>query len=143
MQIPVINRSHHKLPERQTKHAAGMDVRANLDAPLTLRPMQRLLVPTGLHLALPAGYEMQVRPRSGLADKHGIGLVNSPGTIDADFRGELKVLVINFSDVDFIINDGERIAQLIVAKHEIVDWHPVEELSDTGRGAGGFGSTGK
>ena len=142
MQIPVINRSRHPLPERQTPHAAGLDVRANLDAPLTLAPLQRQLIPTGLRVAVPAGYEMQVRPRSGLAYKHGITIVNAPGTIDADFRGELKVLLINLSDEDFIVKDGERIAQLVVARHEIVEWAPTEKLSETDRGHGGFGSTG-
>ncbi|WP_019946298.1 dUTP diphosphatase [Hymenobacter aerophilus] len=142
MQIPIINRSRHPLPARQTAHAAGLDVRANLDAPVTLGPMQRALIPTGLFMAIPVGYEMQVRPRSGLAYKHGIGLVNSPGTIDADFRGELQVLLINFSDQDFVVQDGERIAQLIVARHEVVDWEPVKKLSETGRGTDGIGSTG-
>ena len=142
MQIPIINRSHHNLPERQTPHAAGLDVRANLAAPLTLAPRQRQLIPTGLHVAVPVGYEMQVRPRSGLAYKHGITIVNAPGTIDADFRGELKVLLINLSDEDFIVQDGERIAQLVVARHEVVEWAPTEELSETDRGHGGFGSTG-
>ena len=142
MRIPVINRSRHPLPEHQTPHAAGLDVRAHLDAPLTLRPMQRQLIPTGLHVAVPAGYEMQVRPRSGLAYQHGITIVNAPGTIDADFRGELKVLLINLSDEDFIVKDGERIAQLVVARHEIVEWAPTEELGETDRGHGGFGSTG-
>ncbi|OWP64973.1 deoxyuridine 5'-triphosphate nucleotidohydrolase [Hymenobacter amundsenii] len=142
MQIPVINRSRHPLPEYQTAHAAGLDVRANLAEPVTLGPLQRALIPTGLFLEIPVGYEMQVRPRSGLAYKHGIGLVNSPGTIDADYRGELKVLLVNLSDQEFVVQDGERIAQLIVARHEIVAWQPAETLSDTGRGTGGYGSTG-
>ncbi|QNH61833.1 dUTP diphosphatase [Hymenobacter sediminicola] len=142
MQIPVINRSHHPLPEYQTAHAAGLDVRANLEAPITLKPLQRALVPTGLFMEIPVGYEVQVRPRSGLAYKHGIGIVNSPGTIDADYRGELKVLLVNLSDTEFVIQDGERIAQLVVARHEVVSWQPAEVLSETQRGAGGYGSTG-
>ncbi|MCR5888506.1 dUTP diphosphatase [Hymenobacter sp. J193] len=142
MHIPVINRSHHPLPEYQTAHAAGLDVRANLQEPVTLKPLQRALIPTGLFLEIPVGYEMQVRPRSGLAYKHGIGIVNSPGTIDADYRGELKVLLVNLSDTDFVVQDGERIAQLVVARHEVVSWQPAEELSQTARGAGGYGSTG-
>ncbi|TGE09871.1 dUTP diphosphatase [Hymenobacter fodinae] len=142
MQIPIINTSHHPLPEYQTAHAAGMDVRANLSDPITLKPLQRALIPTGLFLEIPVGYEMQVRPRSGLAYKHGIGLVNSPGTIDADYRGELKVLLVNLSDQEFVVQDGERIAQLVVARHETVRWQPVETLSETVRGAGGYGSTG-
>ncbi|UOR05231.1 dUTP diphosphatase [Hymenobacter aerilatus] len=142
MQIPVINRSHHPLPAYQTAHAAGLDVRANLPEPVTLRPLQRALIPTGLFVALPTGYEMQVRPRSGLAFKHGIGIVNSPGTIDADYRGEIRVLLVNLSDVDFVVQDGERIAQLVVARHEVIDWEPTEELDETARGTGGYGSTG-
>ena len=142
MLIPVINQSRHPLPEYQTAHAAGMDVRANLPEPVTLKPLQRALIPTGLFLEIPVGYEMQVRPRSGLAYKHGIGLVNSPGTIDADYRGELKVLLVNLSDQEFVVQDGERIAQLVVARHETVAWQPAEVLSDTQRGTGGYGSTG-
>ncbi|GGG28324.1 dUTP diphosphatase [Hymenobacter glacieicola] len=143
MLISVINTSKHPLPEYQTAHAAGMDVRANLDEPVTLKPLQRALIPTGLFLEIPVGYEMQVRPRSGLAYKHGIGLVNSPGTIDADYRGELKVLLVNLSDQEFVVQDGERIAQLVVARHETVAWQLVAALSDTARGAGGYGSTGR
>ena len=142
MQIPVINRSHHPLPEYQTAHAAGLDVRANLAEPVTLRPLQRALIPTGLFMEIPEGYEAQVRPRSGLAFKHGIGIVNSPGTIDADYRGELKVLLVNLSDTEFVVQDGERIAQLVVARHERVQWQPVDVLSETTRGTGGYGSTG-
>jgi dUTP pyrophosphatase len=142
MQIPVINRSRHPLPAYQTSHAAGLDVRANLAEPVTLKPLQRALVPTGLFLEIPVGYEMQVRPRSGLAYKHGIGLVNSPGTIDADYRGELKVLLVNLSDTEFVVQDGERIAQLVVARHEVITWQPTETLSETARGLGGYGSTG-
>ena len=142
MLIPVINQSRHPLPEYQTAHAAGMDVRANLPEPVTLKPLQRALIPTGLFLEIPVGYEMQVRPRSGLAYKHGISIVNSPGTIDADYRGELKVLLVNLSDQEFVVQDGERIAQLVVARHETVAWQPAEVLSDTQRGTGGYGSTG-
>ena len=142
MQIPVINRSRHPLPEYQTAHAAGLDVRANLDEPVTLKPLQRALIPTGLFMEIPVGYEMQVRPRSGLAYKHGISIVNSPGTIDADYRGELKVLLVNLSDTEFVVQDGERIAQLVVARHEVVAWQPAEILSETSRGIGGYGSTG-
>ncbi|TYZ13420.1 dUTP diphosphatase [Hymenobacter lutimineralis] len=142
MLIPIINRSHHPLPEYQTAHAAGLDVRANLAEAVTLKPLQRALIPTGLFLEIPVGYEVQVRPRSGLAYKHGIGIVNSPGTIDADYRGELKVLLVNLSDTDFLVQDGERIAQLVVARHEVIDWQPAEVLSETARGSGGYGSTG-
>jgi dUTP pyrophosphatase len=142
--IPVINHSRHPLPEYQTAHAAGLDLRADLpDGPVTLGPLERQLVPTGLSLALPEGYEAQVRPRSGLAYKHGIGIVNSPGTIDADYRGEIKVLLVNLSNEPFVVQDGERIAQLVVARHETIAWQPVEQLSETARGAGGYGSTGK
>jgi dUTP pyrophosphatase len=142
--IPVINSSRHPLPEYQTAHAAGLDLCAALpDGPLTLGPLQRALVPTGLSLALPVGYEAQVRPRSGLAYKHGIGIVNSPGTIDADYRGEISVLLVNLSNETFIVQDGERIAQLVVARHETIAWQPTEKLSETGRGTGGYGSTGK
>ncbi|PJJ54518.1 dUTP diphosphatase [Hymenobacter chitinivorans] len=142
MRIPVINRSHHPLPSYQTAHAAGMDVRANLAEPITLKPLQRALVPTGLFMEIPVGYEVQVRPRSGLAYKHGISIVNSPGTIDADYRGELKVLLVNLSAEDFIVQDGKRIAQLVVARHETAEWEPATELTETERGTGGYGSTG-
>jgi len=142
--VPVINSSRHPLPEYQTAHAAGLDLRADLPAgPLTLKPLERMLVPTGLSLALPVGYEAQVRPRSGLAYKHGIGIVNSPGTIDADYRGEIKVLLVNLSNEEFVVQDGERIAQLVVARHETITWQPAETLPETARGAGGYGSTGK
>lgn len=141
--IPVINSSRHPLPKYQTAHAAGLDLRADLPAgPLTLGPLERVLVPTGLSLALPPGYEAQVRPRSGLAYKHGIGIVNSPGTIDADYRGEINVLLVNLSNEVFTVRDGERIAQLVVARHETIEWQPAETLSETVRGAGGYGSTG-
>lgn len=142
MTIRIINRSKNALPAYETIHAAGMDMRADLDAPVVLKPMERKLVPTGLHIELPEGFEAQIRPRSGLAFKHGIGIVNSPGTIDADYRGEIKVLLINFSDVDFEINTGDRIAQMIVAKHETVKWDEVEVLNETTRGHGGYGHTG-
>jgi dUTP pyrophosphatase len=141
--INIINKSGHPLPAYQTAHAAGMDVHAHLPEPVTLGPLQRALVPTGLFLEIPEGYEAQVRPRSGLAFRHGIGIVNSPGTIDADYRGELKVLLVNLSDTEFVVQNGERIAQLVVARHEQVQWQEVTELSKTQRGAGGYGSTGK
>ncbi len=141
--IKVINQSEHPLPEYATEHAAGLDLKANLKEPITLKPLQRQLIPTGLSIELPVGFEAQIRPRSGLAFKHGITVLNSPGTIDADYRGELKVLLVNLSDTDFVINDGERIAQMVVAKHERIGWYVVEKLEDSHRGAGGFGSTGK
>src|SRR6478609_5661328 len=143
MQINIINKSAHPLPAYETAHAAGMDLRANLELPVTVEPKQRVLIPTGLHIELPIGYEAQIRPRSGLAFKHGIGIVNSPGTIDADYRGEIKVLLVNLSATDFVINDGDRIAQMVIAKHETISWESVEELNDTARGAGGYGHTGK
>ncbi len=143
MKIKVVNRSGNELPSYQTEHAAGLDLRANLEDPITIRPMQRALVPTGLYIEIPAGCEGQVRPRSGLAAKHGITVLNSPGTIDADYRGEVKVILINLSDEAFEINHGERIAQLIIAKHETIEWHETEELADSSRSSGGFGSTGK
>lgn len=143
MKIPIINKSHHPLPGYETDHAAGMDLRANLDAAVTLKSLERAMIPTGLFIELPVGFEAQVRPRSGLAAKKGITVLNSPGTIDADYRGEIKVILINLSKDDFIIEDGERIAQLIVASHERVDWQTTDILAETGRGAGGFGSTGK
>lgn len=143
MKVKVINRSHHDLPRYETTLSAGMDVRANLDEPVTLKPLARALIPTGLFVELPAGYEMQVRPRSGLAAKYGLTVLNAPGTIDADYRGEVKVILANLSSDEFTINDGERIAQLVVAQHAQVEWEASEELSDTSRGAGGFGSTGK
>ena len=142
MTIRIINRSKNTLPAYETAHAAGMDLRADLENTVTLNPMERKLIPTGLHIELPEGFEAQIRPRSGLAFKHGIGIVNSPGTVDADYRGEIKVLLINFSDVPFEINTGDRIAQMIVARHEKVDWQEVEILNETSRGAGGYGHTG-
>jgi dUTP pyrophosphatase len=140
--VNVINQSKHALPSYQTEHSAGMDLRANLEAPVTLKPLQRALIPTGLFIALPEGHEAQIRPRSGLAYKHGISIVNSPGTIDADYRGEIKVLLVNLSDQDFVIEDGERVAQMVVARYERVEWSEAEALTDTERGAGGYGSTG-
>lgn len=140
--VKVINLGKHPLPHYQTEQSAGMDLRANLEASITLKPLQRALVSTGLSIELPEGYEAQIRPRSGLAFKHGISIVNTPGTIDADYRGEIKVLLVNLSDTDFVVEDGERIAQMVVAKHERVRWQAAEELSSTERGAGGYGSTG-
>lgn len=142
VQIKVVNRGHQQLPVYATPQSAGMDIRANIDAPITLHPMERRLIPTGLHIALPEGYEAQVRPRSGLALKHGLTVLNSPGTIDADYRGEVGVLLINLSQEDFVINDGERIAQMVIARHEQADFIIVEELDQTERGEGGYGHTG-
>lgn len=143
MNVEIINKSRHPLPAYATPLSAGMDLRANLDQPIVLKPLQRCLVPTGLYIALPAGYEAQVRPRSGLAIKRGIGVLNAPGTIDADYRGEICVILVNLSPDDFVIEDGERIAQLVVARHEQVTWNEVDTLDNTERGAGGFGHTGK
>jgi dUTP pyrophosphatase len=140
--VKIINQSHHPLPAYQTAAAAGLDLRAWLTEPLSLKPLERALIPTGLFLEIPQGYEAQVRPRSGLAYKSGITVLNSPGTIDADYRGELKVLLVNLSADPFVINDGERIAQLVVAAHETVRWQEAEALSDSSRGQGGFGSSG-
>lgn len=142
MDIKVVNKGHQPLPEYATPQSAGMDLRANVEAPITLKPMERRLIPTGLYIALPIGYEAQIRPRSGLALKHGITVLNTPGTIDADYRGELMVLLVNFSDSDFIINDGERIAQMVIARHEQGIFEVVEALDDTERGTGGYGHTG-
>ena len=141
--IRVINRSPHPLPGYATPLSAGMDLRANLSQPITLQPLQRCMVPTGLFLALPAGYEGQVRPRSGLALRHGITVINAPGTVDADYRGEVCVLLVNLSDQPFVISDGERIAQLVVARCEQARWQEVARLDDTERGEGGFGHTGR
>ena len=142
IKIQVVNRGHQQLPAYATPQSAGMDLRANLDAPITLHPMERRLIPTGLHIALPEGYEAQVRPRSGLALKHGLTVLNTPGTIDADYRGEIGVVLINLSQEDFVINDGERIAQMVIAHHEQGDFVVVEELDETERGTGGYGHTG-
>ena len=142
LKVKIINRGHQPLPTYATPLSAGMDLRANIDKDITLLPMQRQLVPTGLHMALPEGYEAQIRPRSGLALKHGITVLNTPGTVDADYRGEIMVLLINFSNEPFIVKDGERIAQMIVAKHEQVSFELTETLDETERGAGGYGHTG-
>lgn len=142
MQIQVINKSKHPLPEYATKLSAGVDIRANIDKPITLEPLQRCLVPTGLYIAVPPGYEAQIRPRSGLALKKGITVLNSPGTIDADYRGEVCIILVNLSSDPFVIEDGERIAQMIIARHEQAEWQLVDMLDDTERGAGGFGHTG-
>jgi len=143
MQVPIINRSHHALPAYATPLSAGVDLRANLNEPLVLAPMQRVLVPTGLFIALPAGVEAQVRPRSGMAIKHGVTVLNTPGTIDADYRGEICVILINLSNVPFTINDGDRIAQMVIARHEQAEWQETDVLEETERGAGGFGHSGK
>lgn len=143
MKIKIINKSKHELPSYATQAAAGMDLRANLDAPIVLKSLERTLVPTGLFMELPVGFEAQVRPRSGLAFKNGLTVLNSPGTIDADYRGEVKVILVNLSNEPFTINDGERVAQLVIAKHEQAEWIEVEQLEETARGDGGFGSTGK
>lgn len=142
IKIEIINKGKHELPSYATGLSAGMDIRANLNESIVLKPLERRLIPTALFIALPAGYEAQVRPRSGLAFKKGITVLNSPGTIDADYRGEIGVILINLSNEDFIVEDGERIAQLIIAKHETAQWLQVEVLSETSRGEGGFGSTG-
>jgi dUTP pyrophosphatase len=141
--IQVINRSRHALPAYETAQSAGMDLRANLDGPITLEPLGRALIPTGICMALPPGYEAQVRPRSGLAAKQGITVLNSPGTIDADYRGEIKVILVNLSNETVYVNDGDRVAQMVIARYEQAEWAITAELSDTERGAGGFGSTGK
>lgn len=142
MKIQIVNKSKHLLPAYGTELSAGVDLCANLDNPITLEPLQRCLVPTGLYIALPKGYEAQVRPRSGLALKKGITVLNSPGTIDADYRGEIGIILINLSSEPFVINDGERIAQMVIARHEQAEWEQVEILDDTTRGTGGFGHTG-
>lgn len=141
--VKVINKSKHELPKYETPLSAGMDLRANIDEPITLKPLQRAIVPTGLFIDLPKGFEAQIRPRSGLAAKFGVTVLNTPGTIDADYRGEIKIILVNLSSGEFIINDGERIAQMVVANHERVKLEQVDELSDTERGTGGFGHTGK
>jgi dUTP pyrophosphatase len=142
MEIRIINKSTHPLPAYETALSAGMDLRANMDEPVTLKPLERTLVPTGLFIELPAGFEAQIRPRSGLAAKKGITVLNSPGTIDADYRGEIKVILVNLSNSVVIIENGERIAQMVIAPHEHVQWQLSEELMETSRGSGGFGSTG-
>lgn len=142
MDIQIINKSKHALPHYETIASAGMDLKANLNEPIILKPLERAIIKTGLFIALPVGTEAQVRPRSGLAAKKGVTVLNSPGTVDADYRGEIGVILVNLSNEDFIVNDGERIAQLVIAKHERAEWVSVEELNETERGAGGFGSTG-
>jgi dUTP pyrophosphatase len=142
MTVQIINKSKHDIPNYETEGAAGMDLKANIETPIILKPLERAIVKTGLYIALPQGFEAQVRPRSGLAAKKGITVLNSPGTVDADYRGEIGVILVNLSNEDFLINDGERIAQLVIAKHERIQWSEVEILSETQRGSGGFGSTG-
>ncbi|MFW9596424.1 MAG: dUTP diphosphatase [Paludibacter sp.] len=142
MKINIVNKSKHALPEYATIHSAGMDIRANLENAVTLKPLERKLIPTGLFIELPVGYEAQIRPRSGLAIKKGITVLNSPGTIDADYRGEICVILVNLSSDDFVIEDGERICQMVIAAHAQAEWHQVEVLGETERGAGGFGHTG-
>lgn len=142
MTINIINKSSHPLPAFETKSSAGMDIRANLTEKVLLKPMERKLIPSGLFMELPLGFEAQIRPRSGLAMKHGITVLNSPGTIDADYRGEIKILLINFSNSDFEINNGDRIAQMVISRHEQINWNEVEVLTETLRGAGGYGHTG-
>ena len=143
MKVKIVNHSPFDLPSYATEFSAGMDLRANLGEPLVLGPLERALVPTGLHIELPAGFEAQIRPRSGLAARNGISIVNSPGTVDADYRGEIKVILVNLSNEPFTVAPGERIAQMVVARHEKVEWEAVETLEDSTRGSGGFGSTGK
>ena len=143
MEVKIINKSHHPLPDYATELSAGMDIRANLTEPVVLKPLERKQIPTGLYIALPEGYEAQMRPRSGLPLKHGITLLNTPGTIDADYRGEIGVILVNLSSEPFTVNDGERICQMVIATYSQIDWKPVEVLDDTERGAGGFGHTGK
>lgn len=143
MKIKIVNRSRHELPQYATRLSAGLDLRANIEAPVILKPLERKLIPTGLFIELPEGYEAQIRPRSGLAIKKGITVLNTPGTIDADYRGEICVIMVNLSSEDFVIEDGERICQMVIASHVQAEWMQVEELNETDRGAGGFGHTGK
>ena len=143
MKVQIVNKSRHELPEYATGQSAGMDLRANIDTPITLKPLQRCLVPTGLYIALPDGYEAQVRPRSGLSLKFGVTVLNSPGTIDADYRGEIRVIMVNLSSEDFVVNDGDRIAQMVVARYEQIEWSDVDVLDETERGDGGFGHSGR
>lgn len=142
LKVKIINKSHHQLPEYETPESAGMDVRANLEKPVILQPLERALIPTGLYIQLPAGHECQIRPRSGLALRHGISIVNTPGTVDADYRGEIGVIVINLSNEPFTINDGERICQMVITQYSHVAWEPVDEIDHTKRGTGAFGHTG-
>lgn len=143
MQVKIVNKSKHPNPEYSTPYSAGMDLRANIEDPVTLKPLERKLIPTGLFIELPVGYEAQIRPRSGLALKKGISVLNTPGTIDADYRGEIGVILVNLSNEEFVVNDGERICQMVIAKHETISWQNVEVLQDSTRGEGGFGHTGK
>ena len=143
MKVKIINKSQHSLPEYATPYSAGVDLRANIENPITLKPLERTMVPTGLYLELPQGYEAQIRPRSGLAAKHGLTVLNSPGTIDADYRGEIRVILVNLSNDNFVINNGERICQMGIAQHAQVAWEEVDSISETERGDGGFGHTGK
>ena len=143
MEVKILNKSAFELPQYATTHSAGMDLKANIPESITIEPLKRVLVPTGLYIELPEGYEAQIRPRSGLAVKHGIGIVNSPGTIDSDYRGEIKIILVNLSDQPFVLIPGERIAQMVVAKFERVDWVIADKLGESERGEGGFGSTGK
>ncbi len=143
MKVKIINKSQHPLPEYATPYSAGVDLRANIENPITLNPLERTMVPTGLYLELPQGYEAQIRPRSGLAAKHGLTVLNSPGTIDADYRGEIRVILVNLSNDNFVINNGERICQMVIAQHAQVVWEEVDSISETERGDGGFGHTGK
>lgn len=143
MKVRIINKSKHQLPEYATPYSAGVDLRANIDEPIILKPLERALIPTGLFIELPEGYEAQIRPRSGLAAKHGLTVLNSPGTIDADYRGEIRVILVNLSEEEFVINDGERICQMVIAAHVQVKWEETDNLDETERGDGGFGHTGK
>lgn len=143
MKVKIVNHSKHNLPSYSTDHSAGMDLRANLDNPVLLKPLQRALVPTGLFIELPVGMEAQIRPRSGLSIKKGVTVLNTPGTIDADYRGEIKIILVNLSNEDFLVEDGERVCQMVIAKHEKVSWEEATELEESKRGAGGFGHTGK
>ena len=143
MEVKIVNKSNHRLPEYATVDSAGMDLKANIDEPFVLGPLERQIVPTGIHIQLPTGYEAQIRPRSGLAAKHGISVCNTPGTIDPDYTGEIKVILINLSNEKFVVNPGERIAQMVISKYEKIEWKEVAELAPTERGEGGFGSTGK
>ncbi len=143
MIVRIVNKSRHELPEYSTAFSAGMDLRANLENPLSVKPMERVLVPTGLYVEIPPGYEAQIRPRSGLALKKGIGILNAPGTIDSDYRGEIGVIIINLSREVFVVNDGERICQMVIARYEKIHWEETDELNDSGRGEGGFGHTGQ
>jgi dUTP pyrophosphatase len=143
MEVKIVNHSPYPLPHYATEHSAGLDLRASIATPMTLNSLERAMVPTGIFIELPRGFEAQIRPRSGLAARHGLGIVNSPGTIDSDYRGEIKILLVNLSAEPFVLNPGERIAQMVVARYERVEWNEVDELSGTERGSGGFGSTGK